>query len=326
MSAKVSIIIPVYNVEKYIEKCLTSIEKQSYCDFEAIIIDDGSTDNSLVICEKFTAKNTNFKLFHQKNVGLSAARNYGIAKSSGDFLIFIDGDDEVLPDFIGLLIDKVETEKADIVECGYNEIYPKISKIVLPKKSIQQTGENATINLLIFQDNIDIVVWNKIYRRTLFTNISFPINKVCEDNLTTYKLLVKAKKVCYLDKALYNYYRRKNSITQKTKPLIFCQMREKAAMEAMYLFRNNKKLLEASKYSILLAYLKYIDFSLTGRIGEEYFNIYQQKILTEKKSFLKLKYLDKKRKIYIKLLTLLNGIPYKLFRKIKNDKSESLIK
>lgn len=324
MRKKISVIVPVYNIEGYIERCLKSIQKQTYLRFEVIIIDDGSTDNSLLLCQKFAKKYRNFRVISQKNQGLSAARNAGIKQATGDFLAFVDGDDEILPNFLADLMTAAETTGAEIAICGFFEVYPKNTRIVKTKSRQSmtvKTGREAVKDLLIFQKNIEIVTWNKLYKKELFHKVQFPVGKVCEDNLTTYKLLARAKKVVYLDLTLYRYFRRNNSITKQTNQLVFCERREEAAEAAVRFFQNSGEAeTEAAKYSLLLAYFKYLDFALSGRIEKKYFKIYRQKILERRAEFLRLKCLDKKRKLYLKLIGSLYGLPYILFRKIKNER------
>lgn len=324
MRKKISVIVPVYNIEGYIERCLKSIQKQTYPRFEVIIIDDGSTDNSLLLCQKFAKKYRNFRVISQKNQGLSAARNTGIKQATGDFLAFVDGDDEILPNFLADLMTAAETTGAEIAICGFFEVYPKNTRIVKTKSRQSmtvKTGREAVKDLLIFQKNIEIVTWNKLYKKELFHKVQFPVGKVCEDNLTTYKLLARAKKVVYLDLTLYRYFRRNNSITKQTNQLVFCERREEAAEAAVRFFQNSGEAeTEAAKYSLLLAYFKYLDFALSGRIEKKYFKIYRQKILERRAEFLRLKCLDKKRKLYLKLIGSLYGLPYIWFRKIKNER------
>lgn len=324
MRKKISVIVPVYNIEGYIERCLKSIQKQTYLRFEVIIIDDGSTDNSLLLCQKFAKKYRNFRVISQKNQGLSAARNAGIKQATGDFLAFVDGDDEILPNFLADLMTAAETTDAEIAICGFFEVYPKNTRIAKTKSRQSmtvKTGREAVKDLLIFQKNIEIVTWNKLYKKELFHKVQFPVGKVCEDNLTTYKLLARAKKVVYLDLALYRYFRRNNSITKQTNQLVFCERREEAAEAAVRFFQNSGEAeTEAAKYSLLLAYFKYIDFALSGRIEKKYFKIYRQKILERRAEFLRLKCLDKKRKLYLNLVGSLYGLPYIWFRKIKNER------
>lgn len=324
MRKKISVIVPVYNIEGYIERCLKSIQKQTYPRFEVIIIDDGSTDNSLLLCQKFAKKYRNFRVINQKNQGLSTARNTGIKQATGDFLAFVDGDDEILPNFLADLMTAAETTGAEIAICGFFEVYPKNTRIVKTKSRQSmtvKTGREAVKDLLIFQKNIEIVTWNKLYKKELFHKVRFPVGKICEDNLTTYKLLARAKKVVYLDLALYRYFRRNNSITKQTNQLVFCERREEAAKAAVRFFQNSGEAeTEAAKYSLLLAYFKYLDFALNGRIEKKYFKIYRQKILERRTEFLRLKCLDGKRKLYLNLVGSLYGLPYIWFRKIKNER------
>lgn len=322
MRKKISVIVPVYNIEGYIERCLKSIQKQTYPRFEVIIIDDGSTDNSLLLCQKFAKKYRNFRVISQKNQGLSAARNTGIKQATGDFLAFVDGDDEILPNFLADLMTAAEVADAEIAICGFFEVYLKNTRMVKNKSRQSmtvKTGREAVKDLLIFQKNIEIVTWNKLYKKELFHEVRFPVGKICEDNLTTYKLLARAKKVVYLDLVLYRYFRRNNSITKKTNQLVFCERREEAAEAAVRFFQNSDEA-EAAEYSLLLAYFKYIDFALSGRIEKKYFKIYRQKILERRTEFLQLKCLDKKRKLYLNLVGSLYGLPYIWFRKIKNER------
>lgn len=324
MQKKISVIVPVYNIEGYIERCLKSIQKQTYPRFEVIIIDDGSTDNSLLLCQKFAKKYRNFRVISQKNQGLSAARNAGIKQATGDFLAFVDGDDEILPNFLADLMTAAEATDAEIAICGFFEVYPKNTRIVNIKSRQSmtvKTGREAVKDLLIFQKNIEIVTWNKLYKKEIFNKVQFPVGKICEDNLTTYKLLARAKKVVYLDLALYRYFRRNNSITKQTNQLVFCERREEAAEAAVRFFQNSGETeTEAAKYSLLLAYFKYLDFALSGRIEKKYFRIYRQKILERRAEFLRLKCLDGKRKLYLNLIGSLYGLPYIWLRKIKNER------
>ena len=237
-------------------------------------------------------------------------------------MAFVDGDDEILPNFLADLMTAAETTDAEIAICGFFEVYPKNTRIAKTKSRQSmtvKTGREAVKDLLIFQKNIEIVTWNKLYKKELFHKVRFPVGKICEDNLTTYKLLARAKKVVYLDLALYRYFRRNNSITKQTNQLVFCERREEAAEAAVRFFQNSGEA-EAAKYSLLLAYFKYLDFALSGRIEKKYFKIYRQKILERRTEFLQLKCLDKKRKLYLNLVGSLYGLPYIWFRKIKNER------
>ena len=326
MREKISVIVPVFNLEKEVKKCLFSLVLQKYENLEIIIVDDGSKDNSFFICKEVAKKDKRIKVFHKKNGGLSSARNFGISKASGKFLAFVDGDDFVSSDFLGNLHAAISETKADIAISGYTENCGEKMINFVPKNEVI-SGEDALIRLLTKQDNMEILTWNKLYKRSLFAGIKFPDGKNCEDNLTTYKLFFKAAHVCYVNESLYNYCRRDDSISLKMGDLELCEIREQAAEETEKFLKTaskkkdfeNSRVFQAIEYSKLLAYFKFIDRSLLGNISENYFKIYREKILKEKEAFLENPFTDFKRKKYIKMIASKDGNFYKFYRKIKHD-------
>ncbi len=306
----VSIIVPVFNLEHEISKCLFSILFQKYQNYEVIVIDDGSTDNSLSICKNFSKKDSRIKVFHQNNLGLSAARNTGIKKTSGDLIAFIDGDDNVDPTFISRLVEALKKSRADIAVCGYSEFHGNKFKSFAPKSKVT-SGKEALFSLLTRQENLDILAWNKIYKKSLFDNISFPAGKNHEDNLTTYKLYANAKKVAYLNEPLYNYIRHKNSITKKEKVLDLLNSKLDAVREQKTFFEEDDEILKKVKFAELLAWFQFVDYALIGKISKKYYETYRKNILNEKFEFI-----DFKRRGYRILLRLGDGFLYKFYRKI----------
>lgn len=320
MNQLVSIIVPVYNIEAYIEKCLQSILSQTYQNIEIIIIDDGSTDGSGKICDDFQKIDSRIKVYHRDNFGLSATRNFGIKKSKGNLIAFIDGDDSVEPEYIERLVTSLRDD-IDIVVCGYSEITSQNQKkTIMPQKQIL-SGIAATTQLLVGQDNIDIVAWNKLYRKTLFTtnNISYPEGDIFEDTLTTYKIYSCSKKIAYNNYPLYNYYRRANSITNKAKTTQGFAAKNRAAREAKDYFRNNnQKLQQAATISELLSHLSYIDAAIAGRVNKNFFTQSRKWILEHSSELKDNIFLPLKPRFYIFLIKPFNGALYKLFRKIKH--------
>jgi len=314
----ISVIVPVYNLENEALKCLWSLALQKFKDFEVVVIDDGSTDNSLSILKKFAKKDKRFLVFHKKNGGLSSARNFGLKKARGEFISFVDGDDNVDPGFLEELYNSTIKNGAEVSISGYTNFFKEKMTDFVPKSEVI-SGEEATIRLLTRQENMEILTWNKLYKKELFSRIKFPDGKICEDNLTTYKLLAKANKVAYITGSFYNYCRRENSISFKMDDLERLKIREEAAREAEQLFKNNLKLKQAAEASKLLAYFKFIDHSLSGRISEKYFKTYREKILKTREAFLKNPMVDSRRKKYVKMISIKNGGFYKLYRKIKHD-------
>ena len=308
----VSVIIPVYNVEEYIEKCLNSVVNQTYKKIEIIIIDDGTQDGAGKICDDYAKKDNRIKVIHQNNRGLSAARNVGIDKAKGKYIAFIDSDDYVNEKYIELLLADIVENNADISVCGYND--------VTPAKKLR-TGEESCCYLLSKQLDLDIVAWNKIYRRDLFieNDIRYPEGRLHEDNLTTYKLYSRARKVSYISESLYNYVIREGSITtsdkKRTRQLI---EKEKAAKEAaLYLDNSSEKLKNAASYSLLLSWFRFIDCSLANMIDVSYYERYRKLVLSKSNIYKKNLFLTKKMRGYLFLLKPFGGLPYKIFRKIK---------
>lgn len=217
MNDLISIIIPVYNVEKYVEKCVNSALKQTYQNLEIILIDDGSTDNSGKICEKLSSNDNRIKVFHKKNGGLSDARNYGIERATGNYIMFIDSDDWIENDTVELSLAKAIKDKADIVIFGISKDYDNGKKKVrIPTVSGIYNSEESIALLNSFKC-FDVSACNKFYNIKLFGNIRFPVGKLCEDFYTIYLLFSKANKITVLNEAKYHYFQRANSITRNKK-------------------------------------------------------------------------------------------------------------
>ena len=207
----ISIIVPVYNVEKYLEECLNSIISQTYTNLEIILVDDGSTDGSSYICDKYSAMDPRIIVCHQNNKGLSAARNIGLLKAKGEFIGFIDSDDWIEKDMYESLYKSISSNNSDISGCSFVEetaLFPRLVGV----SSDQIMSPQQAMKLLLTDKGITNNVWNKLYRSKLFDNISFPDGKVYEDVATLYKLILKAKKLSIISKAGYHYRINPNGI------------------------------------------------------------------------------------------------------------------
>lgn len=207
----ISIIVPVFNVEKYVSKCIDSILAQTYENIEIILIDDGSTDNSYEICKEYENKYNNIKLYHKSNGGLSSARNKGIKESHGDFITFVDSDDELDSNFIKILYYNLIESNAEISVGKLKKIYNNnISEC--EKNNVKIISDNYDI-IKEFTENEDYYACGLLYNKTLFNDIEFPVGKYYEDIGTTHKLFLKAKIVCYTSYDGYLYFIRNNSIS-----------------------------------------------------------------------------------------------------------------
>lgn len=215
----ISIIVPVYNVENYLRQCIDSLCNQIYKDIEIILVDDGSTDTSFEICKELSDKDRRIHVIHHERCqGLSSAKNDGIQQSKGEFIGFVDSDDYVSPDMFNYLFELISLTNADISICNYYILQENY--YYLPFRKIKETEHwylsgDQRYDLLYYNSIYGIVSWNKLYKRDLFNDVMFPINRVHEDNFIIHNLLGNAWSVCLGGKPCYYYRIRKNSITDK---------------------------------------------------------------------------------------------------------------
>ena len=206
----ISVIVPVYRVEKYLERCVKSILFQTYKNLEVILVDDGSPDQCPAICDACAEKDARVKVIHQENKGLSGARNAGIDAAFGEYLAFVDSDDYVSPHFIEELYQLLQDTGCAIGQCRFS--YVKGDGLVEEGDSAFciYRGESLMEQLYGPEEKATcfVVAWNKLYRAELFkeTGIRYPEGRIHEDEATTYRLFHEAKKLAFLDRALYGYY------------------------------------------------------------------------------------------------------------------------
>lgn len=210
----ISVIVPVYNVEKYVGKCIESILQQTYTDFELILVNDGSTDKSGEICSKYSKIDKRIKLINQANGGLSSARNVGIDVCAGDYITFIDSDDYISKCMLQELYECLSDAVADIAMCSFKRV--KENDVVTEKiESINpELIDSKECFRRIYTAKADefTVAWGKLYKKELFKGLRYPEGKIHEDEFVTYKLFAQAEKIVYLDVALYYYLIREQSI------------------------------------------------------------------------------------------------------------------
>lgn len=210
MSKLISVIIPIYKVEEFLDKCISSVVNQTYYDLEIILVDDGSPDNCPQMCDVWASRDNRINVIHKPNGGLSDARNAGIQIAKGDFIAFVDSDDWIAPNMYQMMVDAIEKENADICACGIVVSYPESEKVLnIP----EVVGDSKMILELIYNDTqYPVAAWNKLYRRECWENFRFPNGKICEDTFTTYLLVDHAKKIVQISEPLYYYRIRSNSI------------------------------------------------------------------------------------------------------------------
>ncbi len=220
MNSKFSIIIPVYNVEKYISKCLDSILNQTFEDFEVICINSNSPDNSMEILSEYAMEDKRIKIICQEDNGPGAARNLGLAHAKGEFISFVDGDDWIEPKMYELIINNM-SEEIDIINFSANMVFPDGAKINSLKEwyyFVKYEGRcNIDYNIM---KNTTVNIWDKVYRNSIIkkNNINFASNiKYAEDVSFLYKYLLSCENIYFINKCLYNYVQRANSAMQKIK-------------------------------------------------------------------------------------------------------------
>ncbi|GAA0178400.1 hypothetical protein SH2C18_14660 [Clostridium sediminicola] len=242
--SEISIVVPVYNVEMYLKKCISSILEQSFTDFELILVDDGSKDKSGRICDEYKEKDSRIKVIHQQNAGLSAARNIGIETSEGKYITFIDSDDFIHGNMLEILYNNLLDNNSDISICDYELVYEGME---LPDEYCNNhtlyTNIQGVKKIIENSETKMIVACCKLYKRSLFRGIRYPAQKYHEDEFVTYKLLYKSNKIVVTDAKLYYYRKRDNSITGSTYSIKRLEKLEALEETIMFFQKENNKML-----------------------------------------------------------------------------------
>lgn len=217
---QISVIVPVYKVEKYLHACVDSILAQTFSDFELILVDDGSPDNCGAICDEYAAKDSRVRVIHQENQGLSGARNSGIDIAEGEYITFIDSDDLVSFDYLELLHSGIMQNKAEVSCCKMRDFQdgenPCCDLAQVGSKAITLlSGRESVLDIYNGTGNVGICACGKLYRKQLFRDIRFPLRKLHEDQAIVPILLYKAERVISVDASRYYYRIHSDSITHK---------------------------------------------------------------------------------------------------------------
>lgn len=211
----ISVIVPVYNVREYVGKCLESICRQTYKNLEILIVDDGSTDGSGTICDEYAAKDPRIKVIHQANGGQSKARNTALDMAKGEYVGFVDSDDWIEPDMYECLFKTLVDNHADISACSYFYVKDGKSEPHASGGRIYVYNAKDAVRELFEDKTYKNFPWNKLFKRSLFDKIRFPVGRLLEDIAVMYHLFAKAGCVSYIEKPLYYYYYRLGSSLNK---------------------------------------------------------------------------------------------------------------
>ena len=213
----ISIIVPVYKVEKYLKRCVDSILTQTYQNMEIILVDDGSPDNCGAICDRYKETDSRVVVIHKKNGGLSDARNVGIEIARGEYITFIDSDDFISPFFLENLWITIQKSECEIAASWFINYYagdniPEAKKVNI--KDITVLSKEDFYKKLLYQDGVEVSAWGKLYKTNLFQGVKYPVGKLYEDIPTTYLLVEKTTKVAVIPNIDYFYFQRMTSIAQ----------------------------------------------------------------------------------------------------------------
>ena len=303
----ISIVVPVYNVEDYLEKCIQSILNQSYKNLEIILVDDGSPDNCPKICDKYEKLDSRIKVIHKKNGGLSDARNIGIKNAKGKYISFVDSDDYIKENFIEDMYNLLIKYDADIA-CSQMKITNKTNDdVVNENKKINIYSSLDAIKETLYQRNIDNSAPSKLFKKELFDDICFPVGYTFEDLDTVYKVFLKCEKIVVSNYKYYFYYQREDSILHTVK--------DKTIEDLLFIANNMYSSLE--KYeglkSAVLARLINAHFYVYNRTkNEKYKQDSKEFIIKNRKKVLK----DKNISLKTKCGIILSYISFSLMSKI----------
>lgn len=252
MEPLLSIIVPAFNIENYISRCLENLINQKYKNIEIIVVNDGSEDKTGEIIDSYTQKDSRIKVIHKKNEGVSIARNVGIDIAKGDYIGFVDGDDIVEEEMFEILIKNAVKYNADISHCGYKMIFPSRTDYYHNTEAIIIQNNYDGLKDLLKADMVEPGLWNKIYKANLFDDIRLNSNiRYNEDLLANFYLFKKSTKSVFYDKCMYNYMIRKGSATTK-------KISKNKILDPILVIEEIKNSLEKDSDLYNMAYCRYL--------------------------------------------------------------------
>ena len=310
MNDLISIIVPIYNVEKYINKCIESIINQTYKNLEIILVDDGSPDDCPTICDEYKEKDDRIIVIHKKNGGLSDARNVGIENASGKYICFVDSDDYIEYNYVEVLYSNIIKYNVKISCAAYRQVFEVDNHIKdIPIK------ENIKINYInslkeLVNESVGNFAWNKIYDINLFNDLRFPLGRKMEDLGIMYKLFEKAEYIYVDSRVIYNYVQRENSILHNIDSK-FIRDRIDLIKERFEYLKNKNIKVDEIEIDTIIIMMNSIDYL---NLDDEYFKIAYSTI----NNTVTLKYINKlplKQKIKYCLLKINPKLYLKIFDK-----------
>ena len=259
MGEKISVIVPVYNVEQYLERCVDSIINQTYTNLEIILVNDGSTDNSGKLCDELAKKDERIRVIHKENGGLSDARNRGIDESESDLVGFIDSDDYIDSDMYEVLLKNLNDTDADLSMCSLYDVYNNTPEAQVTNKETWELSSEQAIKMVMEAKILSVTAVNKLYRKSLFTDLKFEVGKIAEDAFIMIKLLDKCEKIVATNEKKYYYVHRENSITTQKFSTKFLNVIEAYEQNSNIILEKYPKLKDVAQTRMNWAYFYVLD-------------------------------------------------------------------
>jgi glycosyltransferase involved in cell wall biosynthesis len=244
----ISVIVPVYKVEKYLEKCIESVLKQTYTNLQIILVDDGSPDNCGKICDEYAKKDSRIEVIHKINGGLSDARNVGINRANGRYIGFVDSDDYIKEDMYEKLINLIKEYDADISICNLYDVIDGKEYVRNKDNGIHEYSRIDILKEILLDKNIQSYAWNKLYKKELFDEIKYPIRKKYEDIGTTFYLFEKCNKIVVTSEPEYYYLKRADSLVNNVTESTILDYTEIIIQRYLYIKQNIKELRKYNNY------------------------------------------------------------------------------
>lgn len=259
MGEKISVIVPVYNVEQYLERCVDSIINQTYTNLEIILVNDGSTDNSGKLCDELAKKDERIRVIHKENGGLSDARNRGIDEAESDLVGFIDSDDYIDSDMYEILLKNLNNTGADLSMCALYDVYNNTPEAQVTNKETWELSSEQAIKMVMEAKILSVTAVNKLYRKSLFSDLKFEVGKIAEDAFIMIKLLDKCEKIVATNEKKYYYVHRENSITTQKFSTKFLNVIEAYEQNSNIILEKYPKLKDVAQTRMNWAYFYVLD-------------------------------------------------------------------
>ena len=259
MGEKISVIVPVYNVEQYLERCIDSIINQTYTNLEIILVNDGSTDNSGKLCDELAKKDERIRVIHKENGGLSDARNRGIDEAESDLVGFIDSDDYIDSDMYEVLLKNLNNTDADLSMCALYDVYNNTPEAQVTNKETWELSSEQAIKMVMEAKILSVTAVNKLYRKSLFSDLKFEVGKIAEDAFIMIKLLDKCEKIVATNEKKYYYVHRENSITTQKFSTKFLNVIEAYEQNSNIILEKYPKLKDVAQTRMNWAYFYVLD-------------------------------------------------------------------